>query len=81
VESARLDATAVLAKLDTTPNGLSTAQVETRLEQYGFNEVAKEKHQTWLMRLVDNVKNPLVILLSLLGLVSYLTGDLCPVRS
>ena len=75
VESARLDASAVLENLNTTQNGLSAEEVETRLEQYGFNEVAKEKHQTWLMRLVDNVKNPLVILLSLLGLVSYLTGD------
>ena len=27
------------------------------------------------MRLVDNVKNPLVILLTALGILSYLTGD------
>jgi len=74
-ESARLESSAVLENLKTNPNGLSSEEVETRLEQYGFNEVAKEKHQTWLMRLVDNVKNPLVILLVLLGLVSYLTGD------
>jgi Mg2+-importing ATPase len=76
VESARQDASAVLEKLNTTPNGLSADEIETRLERYGFNEMAKEKRQTWLMRLVDNVKNPLVILLSVLGLVSYLTGDL-----
>jgi P-type Mg2+ transporter len=75
VESARLESSAVLENLNTTQNGLGSEEVETRLEQYGFNEVAKEKHQTWLMRLVDNVKNPLVILLSLLGLVSFLTGD------
>ena len=76
VESARLDAAAVLEKLNTTPNGLSAEEVEVRLERYGLNEVAKEKRQTWLMRLYENVKNPLVILLSVLGLVSYLTGDL-----
>ncbi len=76
MESARQDASAVLEKLNTTPNGLSAEEVEIRLGRYGFNEVAKEKQQTWLMRLVDNVKNPLVILLSVLGLVSYLTGDL-----
>ena len=76
VESARLDAAAVLEKLNTTPNGLSAEEAEARIERYGFNEVAKEKRKTWLMRLYENVKNPLVILLSLLGLVSYLTGDL-----
>jgi len=76
VESAHQDNPAVLEKLNTTTNGLSVNEVEARLERYGLNEVAKEKRQTWLMRLVDNVKNPLVILLVLLGLVSYLTGDL-----
>jgi len=29
-----------------------------------------------LMRLLDNVKNPLVILLMVIGLVSYLTRDI-----
>ena len=75
VESARLDGSAMLEKLNTGLNGLTHEDAEARIETYGFNEVAKEKHQTWLMRLVDNIKNPLVILLSVLGLVSYLTGD------
>jgi Mg2+-importing ATPase len=76
VDSAHQDASAVLEKLNSNLNGLTTEEVEVRLERYGLNEVAKEKRQTWLMRLRDNVKNPLVILLSVLGLVSYLTGDL-----
>jgi Mg2+-importing ATPase len=76
VDSAHQDAAAVLEKLNTTLNGLTAEEVEARLERYGLNEVAKEKRQTWLMRLRDNVNNPLVILLSVLGLVSYLTGDL-----
>ena len=75
-QSARQDIPAVLEKLNTTPTGLTQQEVEARLEQVGYNEVAKEKHQTWVMRLWDNVKNPLVILLSVLGVVSYLTGDL-----
>jgi len=75
-ESARLDAAAVLEKLNTTQTGLTLEEAEARLEQYGFNEVAKERHETFLMRLWDNIRNPLVILLSILGLVSYLTGDL-----
>ncbi|MCL4528128.1 MAG: magnesium-translocating P-type ATPase [Chloroflexi bacterium] len=76
IESARVDSSTVLEKLNTTPNGLTVEEAEARLDQYGFNEVAKEKHQTFLMRLVDNIKNPLVILLSVLGIVSYLTADI-----
>jgi P-type Mg2+ transporter len=76
VESARTEITTVLEQLNTTPNGLSQAEVERRLEQYGQNEVAREKRRTWLMRLWDNIKNPLVILLAILGAISYLTGDM-----
>lgn len=76
VESARQEGAAVLQRLNTTPEGLTAEEAALRLERYGLNEVAKEVRQTWLMRLLDNVKNPLVILLSLLGVVSYLTGDL-----
>src|SRR5450759_548848 len=76
VESARTDIDSVLAQFDTTANGLSQPTIEARLEQYGPNEVAREKRRTWLMRLWDNIKNPLVILLILLGVISFLTGDM-----
>jgi magnesium-transporting ATPase (P-type) len=62
-ESAHTDIPGNLAQLKTTQNGLSQAETEARLEQDGPNVVAKEKHRTWLMRLWDNIKNPLVILL------------------
>jgi Mg2+-importing ATPase len=76
VDSARTEITAVIKQLNTTPTGLSPAEVQARLEQYGPNEVAREKRRTWLMRLWDNIKNPLVILLIILGVISYLTGDM-----
>jgi len=75
VESARTDIKTVLQQLNTTPSGLNQAEVESRIEQYGANEVAREKHQTWLLRLWENIKNPLVILLVILGIISYVTGD------
>jgi Mg2+-importing ATPase len=74
--AARADVATALTQLNTTVNGLSLDEVEARLEEYGPNVIAKEKRQTWLMRLWDNVKNPLVILLTVLGIISYLTGDL-----
>ena len=41
-----------------------------------MNEIAREKRPLPLVRLWNNVKNPLVILLIALGVLSYLTGDL-----
>ncbi len=76
ISCAHIDQNAVFDKLNTSSNGLTTADVETRLEMYGPNEVAREKRQTAIMRLVDNVKNPLVILLVVLGVISYLTEDI-----
>jgi Mg2+-importing ATPase len=76
VESARDEASIVLTQLNTTSNGLSQDAVASRLELYGPNEVAREKRRTWLMRLWDNIKNPLVILLIILGVISFLTGDM-----
>ncbi|MDP4261307.1 MAG: magnesium-translocating P-type ATPase [Bacteroidota bacterium] len=55
--------------------GLTQEEAATRLAKYGFNEVAKEKPLSPWRRLLINLKNPLVILLAILGLVSYLTGD------
>ncbi len=76
VESARTEINSVLTQFDTTPNGLSQGVIEARLEKYGPNEVAREKRRTWRMRLWDNIKNPLVILLFILGVISFLTGDM-----
>ena len=75
-ESAHIDIPSLLAQLKTTQNGLSRVEAEARLEQYGPNVVAKEKHRNWLMRLWDNIKNPLVILLIILGVIAYATGDI-----
>ena len=73
---ARADTAAVLQKLASRPEGLSQAEADARLKQVGPNEIAREKRQSPLMRLLDNVKNPLVILLVALGVISFLTGDL-----
>ncbi|ANE53279.1 magnesium ABC transporter ATPase [Flavisolibacter tropicus] len=56
--------------------GLTTQEATKRLQQYGFNEIAKEKPLSALKRLWNHLKNPLVILLSVLGVVSWLTSDI-----
>jgi P-type Mg2+ transporter len=76
IDSARMDAPALLDQLDTRPTGLTSSEAEERLKTNGANQVAREKRLSTFGRLWDNVKNPLVILLTLLGAISYLTGDL-----
>ena len=76
LENARKDNDAVLKELESRLSGLSVAEANARVKRYGLNEIAREKRQSPLMRLLDNVKNPLVILLTALGVLSYLTGDI-----
>src|SRR5450756_2482680 len=72
LEQARADTDAVLKELGSQLDGLSEAEAGARLKQVGTNEIAREKRQSALMRLLSNIKNPLVLLLIALGVpVSY----------
>src|ERR1039457_5094165 len=76
LEKARADTDAVLKEVGSQLSGLSEAEAGSRLKQVGTNEIAREKRQSALMRLLSNIKNPLVLLLTALGVISFLTGDL-----
>ena len=75
IDSARQSPEELYLALESGPNGLSGEEVEDRRRRYGLNEVAREKKRSLPARLWDNVKNPLVILLIVLGTISLLTGD------
>jgi Mg2+-importing ATPase len=75
LEKARADTDTVLKELGSQLAGLSEGEADSRLKQVGTNEIAREKRQSALMRLLSNVKNPLVLLLIALGVLSFLTGD------
>jgi len=72
---ARADVDTVLKQLDSRLVGLSEAEANSRLKQVGANEIARQKRQSGLMRLLSNIRNPLVLLLIALGVISFLTGD------
>ena len=65
----------VLQMLNVSATGLSETEAAARLEQYGPNEVGREKKHGWTERLWLAVRNPLVILLTILAVLSYATGD------
>lgn len=64
-----------LARLKTTIDGLIDSEAEQRLTEVGPNELAKEKKHGWLWRLMITLRNPLVILLAALAILSFATGD------
>jgi len=76
LEKAHADSDTVLKEIGSQVSGLSEAEAESRLKQFGTNEIAREKRQSALIRLLVNIANPLVLLLSALGVLSFLTGDL-----
>ena len=74
-ELARLEKSEVFTRMKTSPEGLSEADAKRRLVEAGPNVVASEKHRGWLWRLLTATRNPLVILLIVLAIISFATGD------
>ena len=76
VEASRGSLTSVFDALATTPDGLTEPDVTQRLETYGPNSVAHERTTPWAVMLLNNFRNPFILVLIVLGAVSYATGDL-----
>ena len=74
-ELARLEKSEVFTRMKTSSEGLSEADAERRLAEAGPNVIASEKHRGWLWRLLTAARNPLVILLIVLAVISFATGD------
>lgn len=66
---------ALLARLNTSADGLSGLQSRLRLARVGPNAIAHEQPQPWPWQLLRTFRNPLVMLLGALAALSLLTGD------
>jgi len=69
------DANGALEQLASNGNGLRPEQVAERLAEYGPNEIAHERPARWYRMLLHNLHNPFVLVLVVLGAVSFWTGD------
>ncbi|HUI65232.1 MAG TPA: magnesium-translocating P-type ATPase, partial [Bacteroidota bacterium] len=76
IEAAHTETVDVLRKLNTTTQGLSEGEQESRRETFGLNEVVQEVRHGWPLRLLSTLRNPLVVLLSVLAAISLATGDI-----
>ena len=66
---------AVLRDLQSSLKGLAQSDAAERLETNGPNEIAQERKQGPLERIGRICQNPLVLLLTALSAISYMTGD------
>jgi Mg2+-importing ATPase len=76
LEASKEEVTSVFETLGTAPEGLTETEVAERLETYGPNTVAHERATPWPIMLLNNFRNPFILVLFVLGSVSYATGDL-----
>ena len=76
IKIASVDAEEVLKLLHTTSQGLTTSEAHKHLIKYGLNEVTKEKRQHWLTMLFKTFKDPLIIMLLFIGIISFYTKDI-----
>ncbi|HEX2877270.1 MAG TPA: cation-transporting P-type ATPase, partial [Polyangiaceae bacterium] len=69
-----MDAATLLARLDSSGNGLTSAQAAERLAVYGRNTLG-ERRASWLGVLGNQLKSPLLLLLVFAAVASALTGE------
>src|ERR1035441_1494409 len=74
-DAATSEISEVFQRLNTSPAGLTEEEATERLEVFGPNEVGQEKKLDWLWRLWVAVRNPLVILLAILAIVTFATAQ------
>jgi Mg2+-importing ATPase len=65
----------VLSRLKTSESGLSPQEVQSRLATYGPNKLAEKQKRTGLVEILYHLRNPLVLILLIAGLISGFVGD------
>lgn len=70
-----LDGDEALKKLDTTGEGLSTAESKNRLDKYGKNELKEKEGKSTLRIFLESFKDPLVVILILAAVVQIAMGS------
>lgn len=65
----------VYKTLSSSPQGLSEELVKKRFSEYGYNEIKKSKQEGILLQLVEKTKNPLILQMLFIAIISLVMGD------
>ena len=63
----------VLQALNTTEDGLTTAEAAKRMEQYGHNKLKEAPKATWMQKFMAQLKDPMLIILMIAAVISAAT--------
>lgn len=67
----------VLSSLSTDKDkGLTSAEVQSRIEKYGLNKLEEKKGKSFLQKLIEQLLDPMVIILLVAAVLSSITGDM-----
>lgn len=70
----------ILSKFQSSLSGLTQENAKSRLEEYGKNEVAREKVPSVFMQLLMAFNNPFIFVLLILAVVSFVTDFWLPLQ-
>ncbi len=66
---------AVLAKLNSSFDGLTRSEAQKRQALYGFNEITQSPYRFLIMEAISHSTNPLVVILLIAAVISAFTGN------
>ena len=70
------DKDSILKELNTnSSSGLSNQEVSSRLEKYGENKLEEKKKKPFIKKLIEQLLDPMVIILFVAAILSAVTGD------
>jgi P-type Mg2+ transporter len=75
LRAAQEDPQQLLARLNSSADGLSSLQAQLRLARLGPNQIARQQPVSWFRQLLATFRNPLVALLAAMAALSLLSGD------
>jgi Mg2+-importing ATPase len=75
LRAAREDPQQLLARLNSSADGLSSLQAQLRLDRLGPNQIARQQPVSWFRQLLATFRNPLVALLASMAALSLFSGD------
>ncbi len=76
INFSRMDSATLLEELKTDlRRGLTTEYAEDLQDEYGFNEVCSSDDDEWYTALLESIFNPFNIVLMVLAIISFFTGD------
>lgn len=73
IKNSNLPKEDLLRKFSSTTNGLSSTEVEKRIEKYGLNAVNESKKDSVLMQFIKSFMNYFNLVLVLIAIISYFT--------